>query len=131
MRVRLLDISDKRPHSQAPAWNQADIESPKPQKIAQLFFVETQTRPDGGALLSYGGKRSSPDFPWHQPHRDGGGQGFQEYADADVAMSVRIWMIETFGDAFPITESLVRDTLWALAAVCVKAAAARGSKDHD
>ncbi len=128
MRVRLLDISDKHPHSKAPAWAQADLETPKPQKIAQTFFVETQTKADGVPLLAYGGKHSSPDFPWHQPSASGG-QGFNEYSDADVAMSLRVWMADAFGDAFPITEALVRDTLWMLAATCVRASRDRGLKD--
>lgn len=128
MRVRLLDISDKRPHSKAPAWGQADLDNPKPQKIAQTFFAETQTRPDGSPILTYGGKHSSPDFPWHQPNPSGS-QGFNEYSDADVSMSLRVWMADAFGDAFPITESLVRDTLWMLAATCVRAVRDRPNKD--
>lgn len=128
MRVRLLDISDKVPHSKAPPWGQADLESPKPQKIAQTFFVQTQVRADGSPILTYGGKHSSPDFPWHQPHVNGG-QGFNEYSDSDVAMSLRVWMMDTFGDAFPITEALVRDTLWMLAATCVRAVRDRSGRE--
>ena len=59
MRVRLLDYSDKRPHSQAPEWAQADLDSPKPQKIAETFFVHAQVRAGEGATPLYD-ERGSP-----------------------------------------------------------------------
>lgn len=130
MRIRTLDISDKRPHSAAPDWSQADIESPKPQKIAQMFFIVTQLRPDGLPLLSYAGKHASPEFPWRQPNPGGAGQGFDEYSDEDVRVSLRIWMLQTFEHSIPITKGLVEDVLSMLAAICVKASKDRGSKEH-
>ncbi|MGD9692030.1 MAG: hypothetical protein AB7G17_04260 [Phycisphaerales bacterium] len=126
MRIRLLDISDKNPHSAAPEWTQTDLERPLPQKIAQTFFIETQVSSEGTPLLLYGGKHASPEFPWHQPRIGGGGQGFHEYSDADVAMSLRVWMLETFENTVPITEALVQDTLRMLAAVCVRAGQEKG-----
>lgn len=130
MRIRLLDISDKRPHSAAPDWSQSDLDAPKPQKIAQMFFVETQLRADGSPLLTYGGKHASPEFPWRQPNVGGGGQGFDEYSDEDVRVSLRIWMLQTFEHSIPISKALTDDVMAMLAAICVKAAKDRGSKDH-
>lgn len=116
MRIRLLDISDKQPHSAAPEWVQSDCDKPIPQKIAKMFFIETQLSAEGAQLLTYGGRHSTPEFPWHQPS----GGGFNEYSYDDVAMSVRIWMLETFEWLFPITEDLLRDVMASLAAICVK-----------
>ena len=116
MRIRLLDFSDKKPHSAAPEWSQSDLDDPKPQKIAETFFVETQVREDGSATLHYGARHSTPEFPWHHVARDGPG----EYSDEEVAMTLRIWMLETFGDAFPIRRELVDDTLPMLAALTIR-----------
>ena len=130
MRIRLLDISDKKPLSAAPEWTQADIDAPKPQKIAQIFYVLTQTKADGSPMLSYGGKHASPEFPWRQPNPSGGGQGFDEYSDDDVRMSIRAWMLQTFEHSIPISRALVDDVMAMLAAICVRSAKDRGSKDH-
>lgn len=121
MRVRLLDYSDKRPHSQAPEWSQTDLDDPKPQKIAETFFIETQVREDGSATLHYGGRHSTPEFPWHHVAQDGPG----EYSDEEVAMTLRIWMLETFADAFPVTRDLVNDALPMLAALSIRHERAR------
>lgn len=117
MRIRLLEFSDKHPHSVAPEWSQADIELPRPQKLAQTFFVETQTRADGMPLLVYAGKTSTVEFPWHQ-HQE---SGFGEYSNDDVATTLRIWMLETFDNLFPITRELLDDTMAMLSALCVRA----------
>lgn len=118
MRTRLIDISDKRPHSAAPDWSQSDLENPRPQKLAQTFMVETQTSPSGDRLLTWGGRGSSTDFPWH--HKHSREEGYTEYSDEDVAMSLRVWMVRTFEDAFPITRELIDDTMSMLAALCVE-----------
>lgn len=117
MRVRLIEYSDKRPHSAAPDWLQSDIETPKPQKLAQTFFLETQVRDDGFPLLHYAFKTSTPEFPWHQ-HQD---SGFGEYSNEDIAVTLRLWMLDTFEHAFPITKPLIEDTMAMLAAICVQA----------
>lgn len=117
MRIRLLEFSDKRPHAEAPDWKQSDIDLPRPQKLAHTFFHETQVRADGMPLLIYAGKTSTLEFPWHQ-HQE---TGFGEYSNDDVAMTLRIWMYETFEDHFPITRGLVDDTMSMLAALCVRA----------
>ncbi len=124
MRVRLLDYTDKRPHSEAPEWAQADLDSPKAQKIAETFFVETQMRDDGTATLLYGARHSTPEFPWHHVAADGQG----EYSDEEVSMTIRIWMYETFGDAFPITRDLIEDILPILAAITIRHERARLAK---
>ncbi|TVQ65381.1 MAG: hypothetical protein EA379_00140 [Phycisphaerales bacterium] len=124
MRVRLLEFSDKHPHSAAPEWVQSDIEAPKPQKLAQTFFLETQVRADGVPLLIYGYKTSTPEFPWHQ-HQE---SGFGEFSNEDVSMTLRIWMFQTFEHAFPITRELIEDTLCMLAAVSVLASQERNAK---
>lgn len=116
MRIRLLDFADRKPHSAAPQWSQSDLDHPKPQKIAETFFVETQVREDGSATLHYGGRHSTPEFPWHHQAHDGPG----EYSDEEIAMTMRVWMLETFGDAFPITRCLVEDALPMLAAIAIR-----------